>query len=698
MKKTSLLLGTLLLTCATGVFAQSDEMLVLSPEPGTKVSINAVLIAISFTGDSASADAKAASITIDGHDVTAQLEVNGGVITWKPKEPLAIGPHRVVVRSGSKPETSWTFTASAPSKEEIANTKASGNAVPPVPSGAWLPHGTLVLAGATSSVSGAGADLRQQENFQQNLWLNAGGEIARGWRYTTAVYMSGQETNVAQPINRYRFDLRAPFFKVSVGDVHPFMQDLILAGRRVRGVQGELRAGPISVGVVSGESRRAVPALVNTADGAVLRTGTFGQNLFALRPAIGRGGRFQAGLTFLHVRDDVGSIPDLRVSGLNATAERSANAPPKDNLVAGIDLTWRMFNGRVLVQYENGMSLLANDISGGPLTQTGLDSIMDAAGIERINFDPSNYSDWFILNASVIPLDPRGLTNVAQQARTSFRVGNHMVGFEWHSIGGSYHTLGYPALQRDRRGIRVSDSFTMLNNALVVSAGYERDEDNLDDVKRATTQTSGGFANLSWQRSRDALTLNASARLGSRTNDLAPGQDGAVEETYRALSAGLGIPLTTVAGLRTRLLINTSFIERADPENTAGDTRDLYYLGGIQAETAERTSDISVMYGMNNSEIGASGTTDFKRLLVSGRHQLSERLAALLDINHTNATSNDAAGVRYGRSELLGGGEFEIMSATLLTFTAGVISYDDDNDNDMNSKETVVRVNLRRAF
>lgn len=685
-----------LLTVAPPLFAQSDA-LVLSPEPGARISVNEVLIALSFTGDNANADAAATKIEIDGRDITGQLEISGSIITWRPNEVVITGPHRVVARTPGKADLSWTFTATPPSKEELARTKASGDAVPPVPSGAWLPHGTIVLSGAASSVSGAGAALRQQDDFQPNMWLNAGGEIASGWRYTAAIYMTGQESSEAQPMNRYRFDLRAPFFKVSVGDVHPFMQDLILAGRRVRGVQGELRAGPLRVGLVSGETRRAIPALVNTADGTVLRTGTFGQNLFAVRPALGSGDRFQAGVTFLHVRDDVGSIPDLRVNN-GAQADRSANAPPKDNLVAGFDLTWRMFGGHLMLQYENGISLLANDISNGPLTQTGLDSIMDAAGIGRLDFDPSDYKDWFILNASLIPLDPRGLTNVAQQVRTSARIGRHMLAFEWHSIGGSYHTLGYPALQRDRRGMRISDSFTMLNDALVVSAGYERDNDNLDDVKPATTTSAGGFANLSWQRSRDALMLTASARVGSRTNDLATGSGGAVDETYRALSGGVGIPLTTIAGFRTRLLVNTSLIEREDPKNVEADTRDLYYLGGIEAETPERTSDFSVMYGLNKSEFGSSNTTDYKRLLVSGRHQLSERIAALLDVNHTSATGDANAGVQYGRSELLGGGEFEVLRTTLLTFSAGVISYSDDVDAERNSKETVVRLNLRRAF
>ncbi|MGQ0813659.1 MAG: hypothetical protein ACT4O1_04265, partial [Gemmatimonadota bacterium] len=441
-------------------------------------------------------------------------------------------------------------------------------------------------------------------------------------------------------------------------------------------------------------------ALVSTADGTVLRTGTFGQKLFAVRPAIGAGDRFQAGLTFMQVRDDVGSIPDIRVPSSATNPERSANSPPKDNLVAGFDLTFRFVGGRIMAQYANGVSLLANDISTGPLTEAGLDSIADAAGIGRIGIDPSKYRDYFILNSSVIPLDPRALTNVAHQARTSLRVGTHTLGAEWYSIGGSYYSLGYTALQRDRRGIRVYDSFTLINNSLVAAAGYDRDRDNLDESKLATTTSSGMFANLSWQQSRDAVLLSVSARVGSRLNNLPSTQAEAIDETNQAFSAAVGLPLGRFAGLRTRLNLNAAFIDRSDPANADADTRDTYYLGGIQAETAERTSDFSVAYGINRTEFGGTSGTDFGRLLVSGRRQLATGIAALIDVSRV-AASSDATStfpIDYNRLELIGGGEFEVIRSTLLTVNAGVISYSDGRDSSLDTKETIARVSLRRAF
>ncbi|MGQ0815665.1 MAG: hypothetical protein ACT4O1_14615, partial [Gemmatimonadota bacterium] len=297
MRAASITLLALLLAVSTTASAQ--EVLVLSPEPGERISGQEVLVAASCVG-------AGAKLEIDGVDYTAQAQIEGSVLTWKPAQPLAAGPHRAFVYALDANgkvigQSDWSFTTMPLTESEAAAIKASGNAEPMTVGNTWLPHGTLILSGASASVSGAGSALRTTDNFQPNMWLNAGGLIGGGWRYSAHVHVSGAESEFQQPVNQYRFDLRGPFLRVSLGDVHPAMQSLILNGQRVRGVQGELRLGPARVSMVSGESRRAIPALVSTADGTVLRTGTFGQKLFAVRPAIGAGDRFQAGLTFMQV-------------------------------------------------------------------------------------------------------------------------------------------------------------------------------------------------------------------------------------------------------------------------------------------------------------------------------------------------------------------------------------------------------------
>ncbi|HUF76657.1 MAG TPA: hypothetical protein VMM35_10280 [Longimicrobiales bacterium] len=705
----SLLLLSLLAPSA--LFAQiappRPEALVLSPEPGERLAANEVMVAVSFIDPAATLDNGSVRVQVGERDVTAEAELRGGILVWRPRQPLVSGPHRVVVtgrdRSGAEIDpASWTFnvTTLAEAAPLVAQPgQAGGTAVP----GARI-RGTVVLEGASQSVSGAGAGLQRAEEFLPLMWLNAGGVISSGWRYSARVHMSGYESEFQQPVNRFRFDLRGPFLNLAVGDVNPIFQDLILAGRRVRGVQGDLTLGPLRIAAVSGESRRAVQGALSPGDATVIsRFGTFGQNLTAVRPSIGSGEHFQLGLTAMQVRDDTTSLLTLRTSPFAGGSTRSVNPAPKDNLVVGSDLTLRFAGGRLLLQYENAASLFANDISSGPLTQAQLDSLLDSSGYDGLGVDPSSFERFFIVNASLLPLDPRAGSSFAQQARASVRAGNHLLVGEWRSIGGSYYTLGYPSLQRDRAGIRLRDSFSALSDALVVSVGFETDEDNLDDVKSATTTSQGIFGNVSWQESPNGLGLTGAVRIGSRTNDLTSGQDGALDEKSTALSGGASVPLGAFSDYRTRLSLNASVINRDDDFNTASGSRDLYLLGGVHGETDSRESMGALLFGVNRSELTgfANVVTNLYRATANGRHRVAPQWVATFDGAYTAARSPveaGAMGVGYNRMELLGGAEFEWQGHTTVGFTTGLINYADQLDASRNTRELLARLRVSRSF
>jgi hypothetical protein len=404
----------------------------------------------------------------------------------------------------------------------------------------------------------------------------------------------------------------------------------------------------------------------------------------------------------MRVRDDVASIPALRTSTSGTGNSQSVNPAPKDNLVAGLDLTLRLAGGRVLLQYENAASLLANDISGGPLTEAGLDSIMDALGEERLGIDPSQFESFFTLNASLIPLDPSGMTNVAHQARASLNVGTHLLTTEWRRVGGAYHTLGYPSLQRDLAGVRVADAFTAVDDALAVTVGFERDQDNLDDNKLATTTTSAGFVSANWQASPTGVMVSGAVRIGSRGNDLSAGQDGALDERNKAISAGVSYPVPLLSGFATRLSLNGSLIDREDPLNTLHGSRDLYYLAGVHGETPERESTLALLFGLNQSELTGfdNETTNLFRVVGTGRHLVATDVSLLFDGSYTGAGSDELSqsGPSYTRLEGLGGVEYVWRATTMLTLTGGVIDYADERVPTRDSRELVVRLRVSRNF
>ena len=420
-----------------------------------------------------------------------------------------------------------------------------------------------------------------------------------------------------------------------------------------------------------------------------------------MRPQVGSD-NFMVGLTAMRVKDDTASIPDLRLISTLGTEQR-VNPTPKDNVVAGADVTVRLLQSRILLQYQNAFSLLANDITGGPLTEAQLDSITDAADVEKLGIDPFEFDDYFTINSSLIPLDPRGMTSLAQQATASIRTGPNILTAEWRSIGGSYYTLGYPAMMRDRHGIRIRDSFTLLNDALAISAGFETDEDNLDHLKPATTTNTGVFAQGSWQKAPRAASVVASVRRGSRANDLAASALGALDESTTALSVGVGLPIATLGGFDTRLNLNVSAVDRSDPNNTFVNSQDRYFLAGFEGRTASRSSSYNVMYGLNKTELTsiADANTDFHRVVGNVRYLVVPRFTATFDGTVTAARSPDvteALGLAYDRREALLGGEFEWTAASFVTLTGGVVSYADSRVPARDTRELVMRVVMHRAF
>ncbi|HET7231649.1 MAG TPA: hypothetical protein VFJ16_16685 [Longimicrobium sp.] len=668
-------------------------VVILSPEPGERVPAGQVLVAATVTG------ADSVSVRVGLRDVTAEAALENGVLTWRPREPLEPGPHRVVVAARGADPVAWTFTVAPAPRVAAAAPRTPARRSSPA-----MPHGTVVMEGGGTSTSGPGADFSRQEQFLPQLWLNAGGDLGSGWRYSTRAYVSGYESSTRQPANRFRADLRGRWLSVALGDVNPALHDVILAGRNVRGGQVDLRAGPFRLDMVAGRTGRAIGGALDPLDPTrVRRPGTYAQNLVAVRPSLGAGDRFRVGLTVMHVRDDMESIPLLRTQPEPLdSATLAVNPAPRDNLVGGLDVSLRLMGGRFTARYENALSLLNRDITDRPRTRAELDSIFLELGQDAPGIDPGDWERYIILNGSLVPLDPSRRTSMAHQARATLRAGAHALSAEWRSVGTDYYTLGDPALQRDLRGWRVRDSFSLPGDAVFVTAGFEQDRDNLDGSALATTTNRAAFATFTWQAPRE-MVFNGSFRLGTRGNGLDTGSPGALDQSTRAFTAAALVPVAIFPAFRTRLSLNGSWVSRGDPANPVADTRDLYYLAGIQGETPDRAMDLSLLAGQNRSDFPGlpDGKTTFDRLVLAARRQIDPRWAARFDGSLLTARSpaNAAApGPRYTRTEALGGGEWTWRRDASVIFTAGVVSYTDRRVPGMDTRELVARIRLSRAF
>ena len=102
------ILAGLALGSSLSAQAVLPEALVISPEPGERVPANEVFVAVSFIDPAGTLDPASVTLRVSGVDVTAQAEVRGGVLTWRPSQVLPTGLQRVVVsasdRSGAPPD------------------------------------------------------------------------------------------------------------------------------------------------------------------------------------------------------------------------------------------------------------------------------------------------------------------------------------------------------------------------------------------------------------------------------------------------------------------------------------------------------------------------------------------------------------------------------------------------------------------
>lgn len=415
------------------------EILILSPEPGTAVLPDEAVIAASFLSETSGIDTNSVQILLDGEDVTNEAEVSEFLLSYTP---IAIGPGRHEVRlkardlEGRPVEASWRFRVRSVRQ----------------------PKRGVRAAGPEFSFNGrAFASLREEKVSGQKLTTNRFGTNFSG-RYGKLTFggqvlLTSVESKFSQPRNRFTFRFGLPWLQFVLGDSYPRMNDLILWGKRVRGLQGGLHLGFFNVDVAFGQTRRAI--VFNDS-----RAPVFEQDLFAIRPSFGSGRHFQLGFTLMRVRDDRNSI--------------SGGTNPKDNVAFGPDLLIAIDNRRIELRASAAISFLTNDISGGALSKDSVAANFDV----DLPFDPQDYEKYFILNESTVPLDPRDGTSVAWQAALILRYFRNQFEFGYRRLGPEYLSLGQSFLRNDLRGWYVRDRIGLLQNRLFVNFGYENYDDS----------------------------------------------------------------------------------------------------------------------------------------------------------------------------------------------------------------------------
>lgn len=463
-------------------------ILILSPEAMSTVGREEATIAASFD-PAAQIAPSSVRVMLNGRDLTARAEVSEFLISLNPGV-LKPGEYRVaIVARNMKGEkvspANWRFRVSGEGAAEESEEQ---------------PRRAMVSGVAY-------ADLHHEKfngtSFDNNvLGGNLSGQSGR-LSYDASVYLTSLEDPGFQPRHRFVVSAGLPWLNVTLGDATPFLNELVLWGRRVRGVQAGLKTGVINLDFVSGQTVRDVAPLI--AGGVLQQTGTFSQSLWAVRPSFG-GKSFQLGFILMRAQDDTNSIK-----------VNTAGVTPRGNLVLGADLGLSFSRNRVQIKAAVAQSLVSNDISLPVLSKDTIDSLYNV----DLPFDPENFKNLLVINESLAPLDPSGGTGLAYQIGAQVNLFTHFVNFGFKQIGSQYNSFGHTFLRNDIRGFYINDNFRMLRNRLFFTLGFERYRDHFNAIdgnpSTALNTVQFGFA-VNW--SPDWPSLNFNFRNHARNNDV----------------------------------------------------------------------------------------------------------------------------------------------------------------------------------
>ena len=414
----------------SSILLSQSDVLIMSPEPNSEISGNDVLIAISTFGMKG-INPNNIQLLLDGEDISDLAYMDEDMVTCL-LDQLDPGLHQIQIFIGGGGPKTWSFTTT-------------------------LREPTLKYSGRIRSSSSMDQIDDQTLNISQ-VMVNFKGSAYEWMKFKTNVKITTQEQALYQPRNVLGFEIALKdYATINVGDSNPRLSHFTMNGKRIRGLNANIKWSWFNLHFVQGEINRAIEGDLKKAysysidtddDGtkflSLSRNGyTFAQNVMAGRLALGRGEKFQWGLNFMKARDDTNSVtqdlnnaeiiysPDATgsVSGLDSgvvytiselgtkahylEGKNWAGDGPKDNLVVGTDLGISLFNKRLRLDGELAFSLTNNNIWGGPLTLAELDTMIDDSvdnkllSIDLSSFpDPADYEKILIINPNMAPLVP----------------------------------------------------------------------------------------------------------------------------------------------------------------------------------------------------------------------------------------------------------------------------------------------------
>lgn len=492
-------------------------LVILSPEQGSVVTEDRILIAVSIMQHIRTINQSNLIIAVNGTDLTSQASISEDMATLVV-EDVKPGEHHIAfyLKEKGKQEklTGWSFIMRSP--EEAA---------PP---------------GVFNGSVNAGYNYEDISSEIRNVtWIDGrfNGKY-HGLDYATRAYVTNLERGDQQAQNRFLASMRYKILTVKAGDVQPQLSEFSLWGSRTRGAQLALNTRYFNMDAVWGFMRRKVDGAgydsivieINPITGDTLKSApveiggdstivtrierfiidpaTYSRQLMAVRPSFNFSRNIVWGINILKVKDDVNSVE----YGLN----------PVDNLVLGTDLKMYFDHRRIVFTTETSISLYNSDISEGAMS--------DAKDLENIivinqNFEPLP-TDSSLLDTTTSTIDKaKGLAGEILKSSSAHRTNLVLNYFKnelrigYKNIGRSYKSLGSPTVLADVSGFTIQDRIRLLNNRLYLTVGYELYNDNVNKRGETTTERQIIRSNISYYSPPRYPNISFGFRQQNREND-----------------------------------------------------------------------------------------------------------------------------------------------------------------------------------
>lgn len=343
------------------------------------------------------------------------------------------------------------------------------------------------------------------------------------------LYATNEEKSDRQPQNRYFIGAEIPWLRVGYGDNYPTFPNLIMNGKRIRGLTTNLTLGFFNLDFVYGNVTRKIPTKYNvlnsppdsTSDSnktyfqlddgrfaELIKRGEFDRNLLIVRPSFGKGNNFLFGLSFLKSKDDKQSIKQ----GLM----------PQENLVVGSDLFFAFDERRIEFNAQVAFSATNKDISKGTIADKDIDSLFKSLTEEQrdmIRQVKDVLSNFITINEHIVPLAMNNLTTLAYEGSLNLNYLNNSMKFTYLRRGSAYESFGQTYLRNDVQGFNITDRFRTLKNSLLFSFGFEKLSDNTDNSKPTTTSYTTLSSMASYYPGLDFPNISAGYSYSSAKNN-----------------------------------------------------------------------------------------------------------------------------------------------------------------------------------